>query len=217
MNITNVKKIAAPLIEKAEGRELEAYLCPGGVWTIGVGSTRGVTKGMVITNKEADKRLRDDMQTCIDGIKRLVKVELSDNQAAALCSFIFNLGEGNFRKSTLLKKINAGKFDEVPAELAKWNKAGGKVLRGLVARRAEEAALWSRQDMDREDTSTKEPMQRDVPTVVNKENISFAAGIVGTAATPLATGNPPIQWAIAAIMFLGFAAGLYLFFKRRGS
>ena len=217
MNIANVKKIAAPLIEKSEGRYLKAYRCPAGVLTVGVGSTRNVKEGMVITNEQADARLRDDMQDCIDAIRQHVKVLLTDNQAAALCSFIFNLGEGNFRKSTMLKKINAGKFEEVPAEFARWNKAGGKVLRGLVARRAEEAALWARDDMEREDTTTHEPLKRSVPTVINPENINAVAAVAtGVGAMNLSESNP-MAYALAIIAVMTAAVFLFYFIKRRGS
>jgi lysozyme len=67
---------------------------------------------------------------------------LNENQRAAVASFIYNLGRGAFRASTLRKRINAGEFDDIPYQLSRWNKAGGRILRGLVRRRAAEANLW---------------------------------------------------------------------------
>jgi lysozyme len=76
-------------------------------------------------------------------VKPLIKVELSDNQFSALVSFAFNLGAGALSKSTLLKKVNANPEDEsIRAEFAKWDKAGGKQLRGLTRRRKAEADLY---------------------------------------------------------------------------
>jgi lysozyme len=216
MDTAKIKRIASPLIEKSEGRELKAYVCAGGKLTIGVGSTRNVTEGMVITNAEADSRLHDDIMIAIDAIKRNVKVPLTDNQAAALCSFIFNLGEGNFKKSTLLKKLNEGDYDAVPIELARWNKAGGKVLRGLVARRAAEAALWSSDGMELEETATR-GIKRDVPTVINTENVNAAAAVAGGMGAMNLSGDNPISWALAIIALVSAGVFFYLFFKRRGA
>jgi lysozyme len=75
-------------------------------------------------------------------VEDAVQVTLNDNQFAALVSFCFNVGEGAFRGSTLLKKLNAGNFDAVPSELARWNKVGKNVSAGLTNRRAAEAGLW---------------------------------------------------------------------------
>lgn len=120
-----------------------AYRDAVGVWTIGYGHTKDVRDGQHVTDAEAEQLLRQDLADAEDAVNRLVKVDLNDNQFSALVSFVFNLGEGNFAKSTMLKDINAGDFEDVPDELRKWNKAGGKVLNGLVRRREAEAKLWS--------------------------------------------------------------------------
>jgi hypothetical protein len=88
------------------------------------------------------KILASDLVKFEDGVDNLVKVPLKQNQFDALVSFAFNVGLGALGKSTLLKKLNAGQYDAVPAELMKWTKAGGKELPGLVRRRRAEAALW---------------------------------------------------------------------------
>jgi GH24 family phage-related lysozyme (muramidase) len=81
------------------------------------------------------------LDTCRD-VEALVETPLTDNQFGALVSFTFNLGRGNLAKSTLLRKLNGGDYDGAAIEFNKWNKAGGKVLAGLVARRAAEAELF---------------------------------------------------------------------------
>ena len=130
------------LIKEFEGCRLQAYKCPAGVWTIGYGHTRGVTEGMEISREIADFLLVDDVTPCELAINAL-KLNLRQGQFDALVSFIFNLGIGNFNRSTLKKKILAGAKDaEIAAEFKKWNKAGGKVHAGLVRRRAAEARLW---------------------------------------------------------------------------
>lgn len=126
---------------------VSSYRCPAGRWTIGYGSTKGVRSGMKLTEKECEDRLVTDLKDAEAAVKRQVLVPLSQYQFDALVSFTFNLGEGNLRASTLLKKLNKGDYQAVPSEMIKWNKAtvdGVKqVLPGLTRRRAAEAALWS--------------------------------------------------------------------------
>ena len=130
------------LIKRFEGCRLKAYQDSVGVWTIGFGSTRGVGAGDVITQEEADRRLLADLETVEKCINNSVAVELTQQQYDALCSFTFNLGCGALRGSTLLKKLNDGDDDGAAQEFARWNKAGGQVLAGLVSRRKAEHDLF---------------------------------------------------------------------------
>jgi GH24 family phage-related lysozyme (muramidase) len=135
------------LIRKHEGLRLDAYLCPAGVWTIGYGHTSAageptVVPGMRITRAEADAILSRDLRAFEAGVSRLVKAQLTQGQFDAMVSFAFNVGLGALAKSTLLRRINAGRMVDVPAELMRWTKAGGRTLPGLVNRRRDEAALW---------------------------------------------------------------------------
>lgn len=135
------------LIKEFEGIRLEAYKCPAGVLTIGIGHTSAagppeVKPGMKITKKEAYDILNRDLDQYEDAVNKSVKVPLTQNQFNALVSFTYNVGVGAFEKSTLLKKLNQGQYSAVPGELMKWTKAGGKELPGLVRRRRAEAALW---------------------------------------------------------------------------
>lgn len=141
---THFSKAGIDLIKSYEQLKLKAYLpTPDDVWTIGWGHTKGVTKGMVITEEQANDFLEEDLKWVKDTLNDLVKVSLTQNQYDALGSFIFNIGRTAFAKSTLLGLLNQGKYDDVPNQLRRWNKQNGKVLLGLTRRRAEEIKMWS--------------------------------------------------------------------------
>lgn len=130
------------IIRQCEGLRLKAYLCPAGVWTVGYGHTHGVSEGLHITSAEADKLLLQDVAP-IENFLHTLRINFRQGQFDALASFIFNVGLSAFRQSTLLRKIMTDASDEaITAEFLRWNKAGGKVLPGLNARRKQEAALW---------------------------------------------------------------------------
>lgn len=130
------------LIKSFEGLRLSAYKCPADVWTIGYGTTAGVKQGQTITKERADELLREDVARFEAQVLRLVKVPLTQGQFDALTSFVYNLGAGNLGNSTLLRLLNAGDYKGAAAQFDRWNKAGGKVLAGLVRRRAAERALF---------------------------------------------------------------------------
>ena len=131
------------LIKHFEGCELEAYKCAAGVWTIGYGHIKGVTSNSVITQEQAEQMLVEELNEYEGYINNMVTTPLSQNQFDALVSWVYNLGGGNLKASTLLKVVNSGEFDGVPAQIMRWNKAGGKVLEGLTRRRQAEADLFS--------------------------------------------------------------------------
>jgi len=130
------------LIKKFEGCKLRAYYCSGGVLTIGYGHTGGVKETDVITQEEADKLLKGDVLKFEKYVEDNVKVELDQSQFDALVAWTFNLGVGNLKSSTMLKKLNNGEFESVPFEMRRWNKAGGKTLDGLIRRRQAESLLF---------------------------------------------------------------------------
>ena len=135
------------LIRQFEGLRLKAYRCPAGIWTIGYGHTTAagppeVRENMRISREEAEAILKRDLAQFENAVSSMVKVPLTENQFDTLVSFAFNCGTAALRRSTLLKRVNAGAFDAVPAELMKWTRADGKELPGLVRRRRAEAALW---------------------------------------------------------------------------
>ena len=133
------------LVKSYEGCKLEAYPDPatgGEPWTIGFGSTLGCKPGLRITMDEAEQRLRHDLESAELCVANHVSVPLNDNQFAACVSFVFNLGCGNFGKSTLLKLIEAQDYAGAAEQFPRWNKAAGKVMEGLTRRRAAERALF---------------------------------------------------------------------------
>jgi lysozyme len=131
------------LIKSFEGCRTEAYQDAVGVWTIGYGHTIDVKEGMTITQHQCDVMLEVDIETYENYINKYVIVSLTQNQFDALVSWVYNLGPTNLRNSTMLKVLNAGKYEEVPYQMKRWNRAGGKVLKGLVVRREAEAELFS--------------------------------------------------------------------------
>lgn len=143
-----VNEAGRALVREYEGFRAEAYLCPAGVWTIGYGHTAGVKRGDRVTQEQAEALLTRDLSLAAAVVERLITAPLSDNQLAALASFVFNLGHGALAASTLRKRLNAGDYASVPEELAKWVMAKDPAtglrrrLPGLVKRRAAEAALW---------------------------------------------------------------------------
>jgi len=131
------------LIKEFEGLRLDAYRCPAGFWTIGYGHTGpDVFRGKTITEAEADALLREDVRTAEAVVDRSVTVPLSDNAFSALVPFVFNIGATAFAHSTLLRKLNAGDVVGAADEFPKWRLSNGKVLSGLVRRRAAERALF---------------------------------------------------------------------------
>lgn len=146
--IEQAVQVAAALARRFEGFYSRPYLCPAGVPTIGYGAThyldgRRVQLTDPPISREAAERLllRQVERTYLPAVLVLCPGVDNPNRLAALIDFAFNLGPGNLRASTLRRRVNAGRWGEVPAELRKWNKAGGRVLRGLVVRREAEAAL----------------------------------------------------------------------------
>jgi GH24 family phage-related lysozyme (muramidase) len=132
------------LICQFEGLKLERYRDAVGLWTIGYGHLilkEEMEKLTKITTGEAKDLLRKDLKRTEDGVKKLLNTA-TQNQFDALVSFAFNLGVGNLKKSTLLKKFNAGDIQGAALQFKSWNKAGGKVLTGLTRRREAEMKLF---------------------------------------------------------------------------
>ena len=130
------------LIKRFEGCRLESYKCSANVLTIGYGHTSGVKETDTITQDEADKLLQEDVEQFEKHVDDNVTVELGQSQFDSLVAWTFNLGVGNLRESTMLKKLNSEDYASVPSEMKRWNKAGGKTLDGLIRRRKAESLLF---------------------------------------------------------------------------
>ena len=136
-------EILVKLIRDSEGCELKSYKCPAGIWTIGYGQTKGVKEGMVWTQQQADEDLLETAWEVLNqalNASSVLKKATSQRQAA-IADFIYNLGIGNYNSSTLKKYVDKENWASAYTEIKKWNKAGGKVLKGLTIRREREASL----------------------------------------------------------------------------
>lgn len=141
---TSHKGIA--LIKEFEGLRLKAYKCPGGVWTIGYGHTAGVKPGMVISEAQAEEYLMADLIASEKYLNDL-RLAINQNQFDALISFFYNVGTGNFSRSTLLRKVRANPQDNsIMDEFLRWVYSKGRVLPGLQRRRLAEMKLYFSND-----------------------------------------------------------------------
>lgn len=139
----DIDQVGINLIKKFEGCVLRVYKDAIGLDTIGIGHL--IKKGesfTVLTQKEAEDLLHKDLQIFIDGLNKLIKVTLTQNQFNAIVSLSFNIGLGNIKKSTLLKKVNLNDMSGAAEQFKVWNKAGGKTLPGLIRRRTAEYNLF---------------------------------------------------------------------------
>lgn len=137
---------AVALIKRWEGCELVSYPDPatgGDPWTIGYGATGpGIGPGVRWTQAQADDRLARDVGRFLRGVQSVVKVEATDEQLGAMASLAYNIGVKAFTASTLLRKFNAGDIAGAATEFLRWNRAAGKVMRGLTNRRADERRVF---------------------------------------------------------------------------
>lgn len=151
--INEVVNLASQLCLKFEGVRLRPYLCPAGIPTIGVGATfyedgtRVTLSDSPITYERAIKLLEFTLKnTFVPAAIKLCPHLVASGQFAALADFAFNLGVGSLRASTLRRKINECRWEDVPYEFRKWVKGGGKVLRGLQIRREAEIKMFGVED-----------------------------------------------------------------------
>lgn len=145
----DVISVAASMCRAFEGFRSRPYLCPAGIPTIGYGSTHYTNGKKValsdapITVQQAEELLRWELQGCVNAILSYSPVLASHtNKLAAVADFVYNLGVGRYRASTLRVRINQCNWPAAKTELLKWNKGGGKILPGLVKRRLVEALMF---------------------------------------------------------------------------
>jgi len=149
MRITKASLKGLDVIKKYESLKLKPYLCPAGVPTIGWGSTyyedgtRVRLTDAPISKERAQELLANTVHVFEKAVDSYTRDDINQNQFDALVSFAYNVGTGNLKSSTLLKKVNANPSDEtIRTEFMKWDKAGGKQLAGLTRRRKAEADLY---------------------------------------------------------------------------
>lgn len=133
---------ALEIIREFEGLRLESYKCPAGEWTIGYGETEGVVPNMTISREFAEKLLRERVESLSEEVFSLLKAEVPQHVFDVLISFSYNCGINALRRSTLLRLLNSGDRDGAALQFRRWIFSNGKILPGLVNRRAREERLF---------------------------------------------------------------------------
>jgi lysozyme len=137
-----INRAGLEIVKYYEKLHLRSYQDSGGVWTIGYGHTRGIGPNEEISRELAEKYLVEDLNNAEAHVLAYVSPPLNENQFSALVSLVFNIGAGNFRKSTLRYFLNRGRFAEAAEEFLRWKYDNGKPLKGLLERREEEMDLF---------------------------------------------------------------------------
>jgi lysozyme len=204
------------LIKRWEGFRAAAYRDAVGVWTIGYGHTAmagepQVKAGLRISEAEGEVILRRDVEQFARGVRAAVKAEISDAQFSALVSFAYNVGLGNFRSSSVLAAVNRKDFAAVPRRLQLWSKAGGRVLPGLVKRRADEAALFS---SGSDDVVQPAPVEKVEAKPVHQSRTLWSAVLMMLMALLQAWVSASLKLAGIALLLLMLAAVGVIVFER---
>lgn len=203
----NINTASLDLIKSFEGLRLKAYKCPADKWTIGYGLTSaagiGVTvgPGMTITEDQADDYLLAVLEKFAAKILPGMTRKPTDNQFGAMLSLAYNIGPGAFLKSTCLKRFNSGDIEGAAQALTWFNKAGGKVLNGLVRRRSAERELFLSDDVSEFDTPAPDPERSPVKSTTLQAAAGAAVAGGGGVLTALSKLDPTAQYIV-----LGFAA-----------
>lgn len=173
-------------LKKLPDGRYKAYRCPAGVWTIYAGCTEGVKPGMVVTEDEGEAMFRTELAKFEKAVERLVTCNMTQCQFDALVSFAYNVGVGGLSKSSVLRHFNRGNVEAAAKAFHLWNKGGGRVLAGLVRRRAAEAALF----LDRGDAD--DDVEIDMPQAVEPSAEKPSRTTVGVGAGVGAAGTGAI-------------------------
>jgi lysozyme len=220
-----INQASLEIIKQFEGCKLTAYKCPAGVWTIGYGTTAAAAvgidprEGTTITQGGAEKYLKLAIEKFAAAIKPTITQPINENEFGAFVSLAYNIGSGAFKKSSALRHFNAGDKAKAADAILMWNKAGGKVLSGLVRRRAAERALFltpvgfaAQGAID--DGATAPDVPRDTPM----ESTTMQAGVLqiasaagaGVSAVSALSGTAQI----VALVFCGIVALAALWIMR---
>ena len=177
---------------KLPNGDCTTYRCPANVLTIGWGCTVGIREGMVWTPQQAEEGLRRELAKFELDVARLVTVDLNQNEFDALVSFAYNVGTGGLSKSSVLRNLNKGNREAAAKAFALWNKGGGRVLPGLVRRRAAEAALFLEPiDHEEPDMPQRVQPQEDKPPPSVDATAGAAAGATTAGVTLPHVPAPP--------------------------
>ena len=207
------------LVAKFEGCELKAYKCPAGVLTIGYGHTNNagfgpkVKVGDVWTKKQAREMLIQGILHFQEKVFALLKIEPTDGQLAAMTSLAYNIGIGAFSRSTCLKRFNNGNIEGAAEALMWFNKAGGKVLRGLVRRREAELEMFLSHKDDEIIGLVDEPKPHKSKTL-GASTLTTIAGGAGATVSAISVVDPITQYLLVGVFGVIILAGILIFKER---
>ena len=155
LGLSSALVLSGSIVSHFEGKSNTSYLDPVGIWTICYGETRGVRQGDYKADEECLNSLAEELTDHHKKMMLYIKTPVSVKEEAAYLSFTYNVGVGAFSKSTLLKKLNTGNRVEACNQLLRWDKAGGKRLKGLTLRREAENKLCLEGVKESNETATK--------------------------------------------------------------
>ena len=216
----NINKASTDLIKSFEGLRLKSYKCPADVWTIGYGLTTSagigvaVGAGMEITEAQADDYLLAVLNDFGETITHGFKLKPTDNQFGAMLSLAYNIGPGAFLKSTCLKRFNAGDIEGAAEALTWFNKAGGKVLNGLVRRRNAERDLFLSDDVSEAITPKPDTERHPVKSTTLQAAAGAAVAGGGATVTALSKLDPTAQYIVLGFAGLGAVCLLWMVKER---
>ena len=198
----NINQATVDLVKEFEGFRANAYKCPAGIWTIGYGTTAaagvGITPkdGMTISKNDAEAYLHAALSKFADQIAPSISVAINDNEFGAFVSLAYNIGPGAFKKSSALRLFNAGEKEAAAKAILLWNKAGGKVMKGLTRRREAERKLFLTPPDGKFEGRT---------TVAQSTTVQASAAQIATGVTAAGTAVGALD-GTAQIVALAFAA-----------
>jgi len=209
------------LIKEFEGFRAKAYKCPAGVWTIGYGTTAAAgvgiepKAGMTITEDEAEDFLEKTLEQFGQQIKPAITAPINNNEYGAFISLAYNIGPGAFRKSSALRLFNAGDKAGAAKAILMWNKAGGKVLNGLVRRREAEKKLFLKtiEIPDEEEISSKHRTSLAQSKTMQASTLDIATK-AGAGVTALAALDGNAQYIVLGFLGLSVLFTLWIMRER---
>ena len=197
-----VNQAAIDLIKTFEGFRGEAYRDAVGVWTIGYGTTASAgvgiapVPGMTVTKAEAEWYLQKTVDKFAAQIAPYITAPITENEFGAFVSLAYNIGPTAFRKSSALRHFNAGDRARAASNILLFNKAGGKVLKGLVRRREAERALFLTP------VANTKPLAAPGPVKPNGNPVGWSIGVLiaaaGAAFWKFACSVPLLAWAFSS-------------------
>ena len=209
------------LVKEFEGLRTTAYKDSAGVWTIGYGTTgrAGVgidpVEGMEITEAEAEYYLQKGLEKFSTEITGAITQPINENEFGAFVSLAYNIGSGAFKRSTALRKFNAGDKQGSANAMLMWNKAGGRVLNGLIRRREAERALFLtpvRVDAPVQDARQDRTSPAQSRTV--QASVVAAASAAGSAVTALSALDSVAQYIVLGFAGIGILMALWIMRER---